>query len=61
MEPITITAVAAFLGACLYKAGEKISEKTIETVFENKKELADQGKRIKILLKIKAFCVLTII
>ncbi len=42
MEPITITAVAAFLGACLYKAGEKISEKTIENVFENKEELADR-------------------
>ena len=41
MEPITITALAAFLGTCLYKAGEKFSEKAIETVFENKKELAD--------------------
>jgi hypothetical protein len=41
MEPISTIAIAAFLSACLYKAGEKFSEKTIETVFENKKELAD--------------------
>lgn len=42
MEPVTNSiVVAAFLGACLYKAGEKVSEKTIETIFENKKELAD--------------------
>ena len=40
MEPITAS-IVALLGACLYKAGEKISEKTIETVFENKEELAD--------------------
>ena len=40
MEPISLTAVAAFLGACLYKAGEKFSEKTIEAVFNNGKELA---------------------
>lgn len=44
MEPITTTAVATFLGACLYKAGETLSEKTIETVFENKQELADNFK-----------------
>jgi len=41
MEPITGVSIAAFLGACFYKAGEKCSEKMIETVFENKKELAD--------------------
>ncbi len=41
MEPITITAIAAFLGACFYKAGEKCSEKIIETIFEKKRELAD--------------------
>lgn len=42
MEPVTTSVIAAFLGACLYKAGEKISEKTIETVFENKRELAQR-------------------
>ncbi len=44
MEPITTTAVAAFLGACLYKAGETLSEKTIETVFENKQEFGNSFK-----------------
>lgn len=41
MEPISLATVAAFLGACLYKAGEKISEKTIETIFNNKKDIAN--------------------
>ena len=41
MEPISLTAVSAFLGAILYKAGEKFSEKTIEAVFNNGKKLAD--------------------
>jgi len=45
MEPIiTTTTIAAFLGACLYKAGETLSEKTIEAVFEHKQELAHSFK-----------------
>ena len=44
MEPITTITVTAFLIACLYKAGETLSEKAIETVFENKQELADSFK-----------------
>ncbi len=46
MVDITTAAIAAFLGACLYKAGEKFSEKTIETVFEKKKELANSFTRL---------------
>jgi uncharacterized protein YneF (UPF0154 family) len=41
VEIITTTAIATFLGVCLSKAGEKFSEKAIETVFENKKDIAD--------------------
>ena len=41
MEFITLAALSAFLRACLLKAGEKFSEKVIETTFEHKRELAD--------------------
>lgn len=42
MEPIITTiSIASFLAGCLLKAGEKVSEKTIETVFEHKKELLE--------------------
>lgn len=42
MEPVvTSISLAAFLAGCLWKAGEKFSEKTIETVFEHKKELLE--------------------
>jgi hypothetical protein len=41
MEFISLASLSAFLGACLLKAGEKFSEKSIETVFEHKSELAD--------------------
>ena len=42
MPIITTFAISEFLTACLWKAGEKFSEKTIETVFENKRELLDK-------------------
>lgn len=44
MPIITTTAIGMFLGACLLKAGEKISEKSIEHVFENKGELFERFK-----------------
>jgi hypothetical protein len=45
MEIITMTALATFVGACLTKAGEKFSEKVIETSFESRQEL--KGKFIE--------------
>jgi lysyl-tRNA synthetase class I len=42
MAIITMTAIGVFIGACLTKAGEKFSEKAIETVFESRKELAEK-------------------
>jgi len=44
MPIITTTSISLFLGACLLKAGEKISEKSIEYAFENKRELFDGFK-----------------
>jgi hypothetical protein len=46
MDSITTTAIAAFLAACLTKAGEKFSEKSVETVFENKQTLADKFTKL---------------
>lgn len=40
MEPITLTAIAVFLAPYLKKAGEKIAEKTVEALFESRKDLA---------------------
>lgn len=45
MEILTATAIATFVGACLTKAGEKFSEKAVETAFESRGELA--GKFIE--------------
>lgn len=45
MPIITTTALAAFVGACLWKAGEKFSEKVVETTFESRQELT--GKFIE--------------
>lgn len=42
MEFITLTALSAFVAACLRKAGEKFSEKAVETAFESRKELAEK-------------------
>lgn len=42
MAIITGTAIGIFIGACLTKAGEKFSEKVIETAFESRKELAEK-------------------
>jgi len=42
MEPITITAIAVFLAPYFKKAGEKVAEKTIETLFASRKDLAEK-------------------
>jgi hypothetical protein len=42
MEFITLTALSAFVAACLRKAGEKFSEKAVETAFESRKDLAEK-------------------
>jgi transposase-like protein len=42
MELITLTTLSAFVAACLRKAGEKFSEKAVETTFESRKELAEK-------------------
>ena len=39
---ITITAIFAFLSPYLIKAGEKVAEKTVETLFDSRKDLADK-------------------
>lgn len=39
-----LTAIAAFLSPYLVKAGEKVSEKTIETLFESRHDLAEKFK-----------------
>jgi len=44
MEPITLTltALGVFLAPYLQKAGEKVAEKTIETLFDSRKDLAEK-------------------
>lgn len=42
MEPITLTAIAVFLAPYFKKAGEKVAEKTIETLFESRKDLGEK-------------------
>jgi hypothetical protein len=42
MEPVTLTAIAVFLSPFLKKAGEKVAEKTIETLFESRRDLAEK-------------------
>jgi hypothetical protein len=42
MEPITLTAIAVFLAPYLKKAGEKVAEKTIETLFDSRQDLAEK-------------------
>jgi ribosomal protein S17E len=39
---ITIAAIAAFLSPFLVKAGEKVAEKTVERLFESRKDLAEK-------------------
>lgn len=39
---ITIAAIAVFLSPFLTKAGEKVAEKTVETLFDSRKDLADK-------------------
>ncbi len=40
MEPITMTALAVFLAPYLQKGGEKVVEKTVEALFDARKDLA---------------------
>lgn len=44
MEPTTLTAIAVFLSPYLKKAGEKVAEKTVETLFNSHEELAHKFK-----------------
>lgn len=39
---ITIAAIAAFLSPFLVKAGEKVAEKTVERLFDSRKDLAEK-------------------
>lgn len=42
MEPISLTAIAIFLAPFFKKAGDTVAEKTIETLFEARKDLAEK-------------------
>ena len=42
MEPITLTTIAAFLSPFLIKAGEKVSEKTVEALFDSREDIAEK-------------------
>jgi hypothetical protein len=42
MEPITTIAITTFLAPYLKKAGEKVAEKTVETLFDSRKDLAEK-------------------
>lgn len=44
MEPITLATIALFLAPFLQKAGEKVTEKTVETLFDSRKDLAEKFK-----------------
>jgi hypothetical protein len=44
MESITLATIAVFLSPYLVKAGEKISEETVKTLFESRQDLADKFK-----------------
>ncbi len=39
---ITFAAIAAFLSPFLYKAGEKVLDKTVEALFDSRKDLAEK-------------------
>jgi hypothetical protein len=42
VEALTLTALAAFVAPFLMKAGEKVTEKTVEALFDSRKELAEK-------------------
>jgi len=42
MEPFTLTALGVFLAPYLQKAGEKVVEKTVELLFDSRKDLAEK-------------------
>lgn len=42
MAALALTALAAFVAPFLMKAGEKITEKTVEALFDSRKELAEK-------------------
>jgi hypothetical protein len=44
MEPITTTAIAVFLAPYLQKAGEKVAERTVETLFDSRQDIAERFK-----------------
>lgn len=42
MESATLTVLATFLAPYLHKAGEKVAEKTVETLFDSRKDIAEK-------------------
>jgi len=42
MEPITVAAVTTFLAPYLQKAGEKVTEKAVEALFDSRKDLCER-------------------
>jgi hypothetical protein len=42
MEATMLSAIAVFLAPYLQKAGEKISERTVETLFDSRKDIAEK-------------------
>jgi SIR2-like domain len=46
MESITLAVIVAFLTPYFQKAGEKLTEKTVETLFESRKDIADKFKSL---------------
>jgi len=46
METVTLTAIAVFLAPYLHKAGEKVAEKTIEVLFDSRKDLAEKFAKL---------------
>ena len=46
MEAITLTALAVFLSPYLQKAGEKVAEKSVEVLFDARKDLAERFRNL---------------
>src|SRR5437868_6313548 len=42
MELVALSAIAVFLAPYLQKAGEKVAEKTVETLFDSRRDLAER-------------------
>ncbi len=46
MEPITLSVIATLLAPFLLKAGEKVTEKTVEELFDSRKDIAEKFKEL---------------